>query len=145
GEKLPKKRLTPVMATDRIRLGSSGIEMIIEPVERVFSMAELEESSMKAEDRESLTNMIRGAHAEAARLVEVGKGIHDNYIETAEKKAAEREQQMAANYDHVMSQTAKQADELLENARATHDKIVGEAKAAAAQTTQATTERLLAE
>lgn len=144
-ERLPKSRLMPVEPGDRIRLGTAGAEMTFKPVEIAFTEALLKESSLKTEDKESALNMIHGAHAEAARLVSVGKQLHDKYVQNAEEKAAQMEQKMAANYDHVIGEASKQAKTMVEQARAQHDQLLASAEQDAENATKAAVERMKAD
>src|SRR5438105_1209939 len=63
GQPLQGKRLTPISSRDAIMLGSS-INVAVSPVLRAMTEGVIEEAKIKDEDKDSLMNLIQGAHAE---------------------------------------------------------------------------------
>lgn len=148
GERLTPDHLTPIGPGDIIRLGKSSDEITIQAIERAFSEAVLDESSISVDDRASISRLVHGAHAEASRLVEVGNGIHENLLKAAEERAKGIEHNMMLNREKILRQAELEAAELIEEgkaerhrllagvqkeAEAIHSKVLAKAKTEAAQ------------
>lgn len=128
GSRLTANRLTPIEAKDRIRLGNTTIELSIVAVEKAFSEQSVEDAPLAPNERDAVLNLIHGAHAEAQRLVRLGKEVHDNIVKISEERARALESKMVATREHVLAQAREQAQAHIEQANIGAAKIVANAE-----------------
>lgn len=117
GARLEPRRITPVDIDDEIRLGKTNVSFKIVTLERVFAPGFINDSpELQPNQKDSLLNLVQGAHAEAQRLVKLGKEIHDSVIQQAEAKAANIENQMAAQRNQILAQAQEKGNQLVAQA-----------------------------
>jgi pSer/pThr/pTyr-binding forkhead associated (FHA) protein/vacuolar-type H+-ATPase subunit H len=146
GEKIEAKRLMPIEPGDKVRLGKDGkIILSLWTIERAFSEDAVKEGRLEKDDRDSVLDLIQGAHAEAARLVNFGKESYDNHIRVGEERSKQIEQQMATNYEQIIAEAKKQAQAIMDKARHEHDSVVTAATSVAAVEAKSTADRLASE
>lgn len=131
--KIEAKRLMLIEPTNKIKLGVNGPEVFIETVERVFSEQEVEESTLKQEDKEAVLNLITGAHAEAARIVAGGKETHDKLVRHAEEKVSQLDKQLKEHREKIMSDAHRAAQEIVDSAKAQADVLLEDARRIASE------------
>lgn len=117
GTRIEARRATAVEPKDVVRLGNSKIELTFTPVEKVFNESQLETAELTEEEKDSILNLIEGAHAEAERLIKVGKDLHDNIIKTAEDRRRITEQNLILEREQVLNEARENATESIEQAR----------------------------
>jgi hypothetical protein len=85
----------------------------------------IDESDASDKDREGMMNLIHGAHAEALRLTNLGKEVHDNFVKAAEERAAMLEQKMTANHAAILADAKNKARAISESmiAKAEQDAV----------------------
>lgn len=117
GVKLEPRRITPLEVDDEVRLGKTNVSFKITTIERVFAPGFINDSpDLQPNQKDSLHNLIQGAHAEAQRLVKLGKEIHDAVIAQAEGKAGNIENQMANQRTQILAQAQEKGNQLVAQA-----------------------------
>ncbi len=114
GVKLEPKRLTPLETDDVIKLGKTNVSMKIVAIERIFAPEFVSTSTdLQTGQKDSLLNLIQGAHNEAQRLVKMGRDLHDAAIQQAEARAAGIENSMANQRNQILAQAQERANQLI--------------------------------
>lgn len=113
GARLEARRSTPVEPTDSIRLGKTNIAVSLMVIERAFSEHALNESELDSEQKDAIVNLIQGAHAEAHRLVRLGKDLHDNMANQAETRVAKLESHLVEEREAVLAQAHQKGQQII--------------------------------
>lgn len=145
GERIEKGRLKALAPGDLIRLGSAKAEISIESIERAFSEDAIDEADASDKDREGMMNLIHGAHAEALRLTNLGKEVHDNFVKAAEERAAQLEQKMTSNHAAILADAKNKARGILDQAQEDRKAMIAKAEKEAVDASHAMTEKIKVE
>ncbi|MGZ3721567.1 MAG: FHA domain-containing protein [Bdellovibrionales bacterium] len=133
GERMTPGRLTLLDPADIVRLGKFSAEITIQSIERAYTEDVLDEVPLTEDDHSSILNLVQGAHAEAARLVEAGKEISDSLIFVSEERARAIEQEMAQNREKMLRQSELEAGQIIETAKEERQKLIARSEAEAAE------------
>ncbi|MGE3386913.1 MAG: FHA domain-containing protein, partial [Bdellovibrionales bacterium] len=128
GVRLEARKSIPVEPKDVVRLGNSRVELTFTAIEKVFAENLVDQSDLPDEERDSIIDMLHGAHAEAQRLVKLGKDIHDNIIKSAEDRARTVEQNISGERDLVLTRAKELSAQTIEQARSTATQIISAAE-----------------
>lgn len=125
GQKISTREAVAIQPTDKIKLGTSVIEVSLALIERVFKKDDMKNPALNPHAQEIVVGIIEGAHNEAQRVITLGQAQHDQLVRTGLAKGQQIEQQALTYHNDLVRSSNEEGS-----------RIIAEAKSAAAQIVQ---------
>ncbi len=116
-QKIPSQKTISVEPGDKVKLGKSEIYLSFNLLEKCFKKDEIVKSQLPKDEKESLSRVIQGAHAEGQKIVKLAQEGHDKLIKIAEQKAVSIENEMLLKQNEILSTASAQATQIVQDAK----------------------------
>lgn len=127
-QKIPAQKTISVEPGDKVKIGKSEIYLSFNLLEKCFKKEEIVKSQLPKDEKESLTRLVQGAHAEAQKIVKLAQEGHDKIVKIAEQKAVSIENEALLKQDDILANASMQASQIVQDAKRKGVGIIGDAK-----------------
>lgn len=135
-QKILPNKLTLVQPSDDVKLGTSEIHLKIDLFEKAYKQDELVNSLLPDNEKNTLMEVIQGAHQQAKRIIQQAQEHYDKLIKTAEAKVRNVENSLLIKQDEIIAAANVQANQITQEGKKKAAQIVFDAEQKATEATK---------